>query len=392
MATISALYSSSFAANMVDIGMTCEGQHDTIWTEDYGGNPVLSSLDIYIENDVVLGGMSLGFKIWCPVKLTYAQLPESYGPEPGNGWLVINPGSRLDPPDHAFDMTGLLISEQNVDGLLHDTVLFGGVALMRGLQPGPLEKMFSIYFTAQPTMWCAGYLCIDTAFVPPAGDFIFTDADGQNFTPDVLWEYGSKCWMVSPREIHPHVSGKVIVEPDTINARDAYSIESKTVAIRIGFSCIDAEDIILSTVRINGSDSLIPISMAIVDPITDYSNSALEMIFDMSDFILDFENLFWNTTVKHVSVSGDFSNGYWIDGGYTYDRVTFIGLIEGDANGDDIVDIGDAVCICHHLYRGGPEPVPWETADPDGDSSITPADAVYLFNYVFTDGPAPTHP
>ncbi len=61
----------------------------------------------------------------------------------------------------------------------------------------------------------------------------------------------------------------------------------------------------------------------------------------------------------------------------------------GDANGDNQINIGDAVYIVTYVFRGGPAPVPLEAGDANGDSQINVGDAVYLVNYIFRNGPAP---
>ncbi len=385
------------AANSVDIEMTCDGQHDTIWVFDEAGNPVPSTFDILIENDVGLGGISLGFKIWTPRQAAweYRDVSDSFAlPISEINYLSVVPGSRLDPHNEIFDMTGLMVNEYSMDGLDHDTILIGGVSLFGELPPGPLQHMMSIHFkaTTNEPICPSQLICIDSAFVPPAGNFVFTDAGGNTFIPEVLWEDGGKCWPVIDNYNYYFNNGKVIVEPDTIYARDAYSAEPETVTVTVGFSCYEAEDIIDSTVRIRDYDySLAPLSMTSVDPITDYSNSALQMTFDMTDLILAYDNLFWAPTWRLINVTGAFYDGRYM-GMDTYDHVLFIGLTPGDANGDDITNVGDVVKIVAYLERGGSVPVPWECADADGNGSVQMADAVYLINYIFRHGPPPTHP
>jgi len=385
------LCSPIMAANSVDIEMTSYGQHDTIWVDGWG-NPVPATFDIFIENDVPLGGISLGFKIWTPDASCweYRDVSDSFVlPVPEVNYLSVVPGSRLDPPNQAFDMTGLLVTERSMDGQNHDTILFGGISMMQSLPPGPREHMLSIHF--KPKLTCLyHHICLDTTFVPPAGIFVFVDAGGHTFAPDILWEYGSKCWVVT--NASRYVNGKVIVEPDTILARDAYSADPETLTVRVGFSDYEADEIDFPTVRIfDYNFSLTPLSMAIIDPITEYTKSALEMTFDLSDFILGYDHIFWGKTAVLVHVSGAFYDGRYF-GMDTYDGLTIIGLTPGDANSDGIADIGDIVRIVDYLYRDGPELQPWETADVDASEAVDLADVAYLINYVFRDGPSPTHP
>ncbi len=376
------------AVNSVDIEMTSHRQHDTLWINGLG-DPVPATFDIYIENDIGLGGISLGFKIWTPDEAgwEYRDVSDSFAlPDSEFNYLSVVPGSRLDPPNEAFDLTGLLITEKSMDGQNHDTIQIGGISIMDSLPPGPREHMMSIHFNPEVPGW-QSHICFDTTFVPPSGNFVFVDTKGHTFAPDILWEYGSKCWVVANAPIYNN--GKVTVEPDTINARDAYSGEPKTVIIRVGFSWYEAEDI--ATVHVNYSLDLTPLSTSIIDSFPGYSGSVLEMIFDMSDFILTYDDLWWGTTMQFVRVSGYFYDGNNMDLD-TYHIIPAIGLTPGDANGDDIANVGDVVRIIDYLERGGAVPVPWETADADGNGTVQMADVVYLINYIFRHGPPPNHP
>ena len=61
----------------------------------------------------------------------------------------------------------------------------------------------------------------------------------------------------------------------------------------------------------------------------------------------------------------------------------------GDADGNNIVTISDAVYLINYIFSGGPAPDPITTGDADCNGIITISDAVYLINYIFTGGPAP---
>ncbi|MCK5125726.1 MAG: trypsin-like peptidase domain-containing protein [candidate division Zixibacteria bacterium] len=61
----------------------------------------------------------------------------------------------------------------------------------------------------------------------------------------------------------------------------------------------------------------------------------------------------------------------------------------GDANGDETVNVADAVYIINFAFKGGPAPDPMEKGDPNCDAVSNIGDAVYIINYVFKGGPAP---
>ena len=61
----------------------------------------------------------------------------------------------------------------------------------------------------------------------------------------------------------------------------------------------------------------------------------------------------------------------------------------GDANGDEHVNVGDAVFIISYAFRGGPAPDPIEAGDANCDGHCNIGDAVFIISYAFRGGPAP---
>jgi len=61
----------------------------------------------------------------------------------------------------------------------------------------------------------------------------------------------------------------------------------------------------------------------------------------------------------------------------------------GDANGDGLVNVGDAVFVITFVFRGGGPPIPYGlcSGDSQGDCFCNVGDAVYIINWVFRDGP-----
>ncbi len=64
----------------------------------------------------------------------------------------------------------------------------------------------------------------------------------------------------------------------------------------------------------------------------------------------------------------------------------------GDANGDGLVNIGDAVFLITFVFGGGDPPVPYLSGDENGDGHVNIGDAVYLINHIFNSGPKPICP
>jgi hypothetical protein len=61
----------------------------------------------------------------------------------------------------------------------------------------------------------------------------------------------------------------------------------------------------------------------------------------------------------------------------------------GDADGDEIVNISDAVYLISYIFGGGPAPDPLLAGDCDCDEIVNISDAVYLIAYIFGGGPEP---
>lgn len=61
----------------------------------------------------------------------------------------------------------------------------------------------------------------------------------------------------------------------------------------------------------------------------------------------------------------------------------------GDADGNEIVNISDAVFLITYIFGGGPAPEPLESGDVDCNDIVNISDAVYLIAYIFGGGPSP---
>ncbi len=65
------------------------------------------------------------------------------------------------------------------------------------------------------------------------------------------------------------------------------------------------------------------------------------------------------------------------------------GYTVGDANGDGIIDVTDAIYVLNYLFKGGPAPDPLEAGDANCDSIVDVTDAIFILNYLFKGGPEP---
>ncbi len=95
----------------------------------------------------------------------------------------------------------------------------------------------------------------------------------------------------------------------------------------------------------------------------------------------------WTTTGPH-SVAVKVKDQY--DEESPWSNPASITLVaRGDANGDEAINIGDAVNLINYIFKGGPAPDPLDVGDSNCDGPVNIGDAVYLINYIFKSGPAP---
>lgn len=64
-------------------------------------------------------------------------------------------------------------------------------------------------------------------------------------------------------------------------------------------------------------------------------------------------------------------------------------FICGDPNGDETVNVSDAVSIINYVFAGGNPPDPTDSGDSNCDAAVNVSDAVWIINYVFTGGNSP---
>lgn len=155
--------------------------------DDYG-NVLDYQIQLAIENNVPLGGMSLGFRIWSD-NVTWEWVPQDsgwgpYGINTGLSAVTAIDGSRMDPVLSVWDMGGLLVTERDMDGSGADSILLGGVSLFGSLDAGPMESMLAIHFRINE-FGENSWLCINKASIPPAGSWLFIDTTGHGYAPPV---------------------------------------------------------------------------------------------------------------------------------------------------------------------------------------------------------------
>lgn len=217
--TVSPLY----AGYNVDVGITVGGEEnaDTIWVGSK------CTFDFYFENEDTLGGYSTGYTVWSDdgaewewYEVAYFSFGFEWPQFPlCSSYSVIYTveGSRQHPYWDFLDNGGLSVTLADVDGAPRDSILFGGTRKDHGVYPGLLEKQIQAHFAATgPDDGSVAYICIDSAKIRAAGDFVFADVWGGIFPPTVLWPEGGRCWPVKKRGIAGDAN-----DDDAVNIADA---------------------------------------------------------------------------------------------------------------------------------------------------------------------------
>ncbi len=128
------------------------------------GEPV--SLDLYFSNDTIRRGVSVGFKFTSPDIKNIIHVADS-----GNG---VNEAGDVKGVNgwqdkSVFDLTGVIVSANDWDGNLPDTVGLVGIVIKKRWQPHDLEKKISINFIVPDP----GTLSVDSTFFPPGGKWMY---------------------------------------------------------------------------------------------------------------------------------------------------------------------------------------------------------------------------
>jgi len=180
-------------------------------------------------------------------------------------------------------------------------------------------------------------------------------------------------------------TGHTAIEPDTLDmvAGVPFSIDIYLGNFSDGMV---AGDVDVSTILINGE--VVPLSTTIITGHPEFPGDVVDINLSCGDFIASYGQI--ADTSDHIyTVSWKFNGETQpclCEGSITLINTQ---LVDGDANGDGVVNLGDAVFIVNYVFKGGDAPDPYEAADSNCDLSVNVGDAVYLVNYLFKGGPAP---
>jgi hypothetical protein len=194
--TLVLFLSSAFAGATNQVTITAWGNLDS----DTIMPLVEGHFEIAIENDTLLGAISLGFVLSGTAPYHFVETSSGFLTNPdGVNFLEGVPGSRwmsgAAPDGSCWDLGGTHVT-YDPDGGQPYQFLISGTASGNGLAPGPLQSMLGVYYVIHcwyedenPRM-----LCIDSLKYQPDGDFIFVPGG----TPDFyVTNSDDGCFLVS---------------------------------------------------------------------------------------------------------------------------------------------------------------------------------------------------
>jgi hypothetical protein len=229
--------------------------------------------------------------------------------------------------------------------------------------------------------------------VPITVSYNATGLEGGIYTANIIVSSNGKADVLIPVTLIVGGGNEMIViEPEPIHFLMQYAVGDSIIGhIYLGGDFAGGgnavEDVDGSSLLINGS--IVPDAVEVIPGHPDFTGTVLKMTYYVADFIVTYP-LLWHTDTYTYTVSGEFDgrSPFTQDG-----SVVMIGLLPGDATGDNVLNILDVTYIVNYIYKDGPEPQPvLETADADGNGKINILDISRIVNYLYKNGPEVTHP
>lgn len=140
------------------------------------------SLDLYLSNVEKQNGFTLGFILSGKKGFKGVRHVQPDSVDKAGENVTAHNGFE---DKSIWDMTGIMKPVFSWDGEFPDSILLGGIALNKGWEKTDLERYVSIAMEAKST----GHFCIDSAFIPPGGSWMYADQT------EPVWE-GPYCFTV----------------------------------------------------------------------------------------------------------------------------------------------------------------------------------------------------
>jgi len=370
------------------MGLTCPLSAADLVTLDAGPLPdtlfanVPSFMAINIENDYTLNAMQLGFVVYSPDGVTWQWDAQPDGLGSMYAAVTIVKESRA---DINWELVETVL-ENNMDGIPNDSLLIGLVALSNRMDPGPLEHCLSMHFTPQFSGGDLATLCFDSAWIPPAGNFLFNSDQIGAIEPQFSGPY---CFIVKSCGLDEDTDGicdYIDNCPGQYNPSQADSdIDGH------GDECDNCPQIANSNQADGDNDNLGDVCDNCPSiPNTDQADDDGDGVGNVCDICPDDfdpdqvdgdDDGFGDACDNCPTLPNPQQQDYDNDGFGNYcDNCPTVGNVDQiDSNGDGIGDD----CETSTGFQCG---------DTNADGWINIADAVYLINFIFKGGPPPCQP
>ena len=358
-----------------------------------------------------------------------------------NGSIVLNPGPGFSPIQYYSvynfnDCSQYNINQFGHDGFGADTIGFEGFDCQGGI------NIYSFVWglaTEVSYNTLGYYLCLDSAYFPPDGEWLWTTPNG-GFTPS--WD-GPHCYLIQNNDddINENVPGiyvtdiegswnngtKVTTGHPVTWTIDVYSASIGGIAgSSNGFRVFLSSDGTVGGMLNPGPGFISPVGDSISGMFETYGYSYTIQYFSNDGFGADTlgfggftfgppslnEGSAWTITTQiennaegyYLCLDSSFfppgNPWLWVagdEGGNVYPSwdgphcyLIENGCIKrGDANHDGSVLVDDFVLLRNYLFFGGSTPISLDEGDVNGDGSILVNDLVMLVNYLFKGGDAP---
>ncbi len=329
------VYPAGGSITLDDVDGPPEWADDTIW----GGFPV--TIDIRVTNDLGdrVSGFTNGFRIYSPTGARWTK-------------TVVDTVGTLGGDNFSG---GIFMNEIRSDGQGADTVGFGGFSYLKsGMVDGFDEVAYEITIGPISTIYAGGQICIDSAWYPPAGNWLWcTDSSGPAYRPN--WD-GPHCFTI-------HDTNLDFMDWDYDGIADPWDNCDGTWNP-------DQEDADRDDVG-DSCDNCI----SAYNP--DQEDTDGDSVGDSCD------NCIYAYNPEQEDAD---SNGVGDDcdvGCCNHDG------IRGDADNSTTLDVGDLTYLVAYLFQSGlPPPCP-EEGDVDASGFTDVGDLTRLVWYLFQGGPGP---